>query len=382
MSTDTPQLPAFLIEPLACPPGRCRYPGRPLPPISTQLETLLYRYFYDAYEEACTAPTGQGQEERHQYVETLVLTLADNFRPEEMLPILATQQAKMQAESPSQEPPDRPGMEDREQLLFVGLVADLVSAVASDFSAVNRQYCLHDLLDPARYKVWERHAAELRAYRTAGLIEAAANQFSTESILERLRTAIAGGKIDASYGGVETWERKMREVIAKSRELVQTAQFDSAFPAFKRYYRVLERPGCIIGILSQCLGEESCHDVDSFRQFWDDSPQLAQFIHFLLLPTAIQDALLSSAPTPPVSIAALDPNPLAPSGSSFLAQTQFQLTLFRSQPRQRHCHLPLFYRPPLLLPPPIPLLHHNLNRLLIDFNGSTTSTIPLTSTNS
>ena len=300
MSTDAPQLPTFLTEPLACPPGRCQYPGRPLPPIFTQLETFLRQTFLDRLGDVIYVNGINSASEHLDAIDSTILCLAKRRSPEEValeIEVKCEELKKLEigeeglAEYSS-------GNERRFRTLLASFVEDAVTAFDDCVRKFNptSQHCLHSFLDPHFLPVWNVFDATRRVVRAGwkGKVDV-----SPRALLDELLAAIAEGSIEQSlWSEVDAWEREITRVRSKYLKTITSYFARKMEAAFRRegYHAIIERRGSIIGILSHFL---RCNDSPpisyiSFRAYADGSPQLAQFFRLLQSPAAIRYPVLSS----------------------------------------------------------------------------------------
>lgn len=296
MSKELPQLPAFLTQPLVCPRNRCNYRGRPLPPVFTELASLLPKWFLGRCVDGLRIHTLQNTS-RSGSRSTINAGIIQRLRADpRCTPKKVLQASKLYAST-------APTVESHTSMrdLFIPTVIknqlkETILEAMEEFSTG----CLHDFLDPAGFELWEAFSDEPheREYELQEL-----DEVESPSLADQVAAAITRGELDDRIWGQRAeWERELMYVQAKEVKLLTDANVKESRTEFEKlgYREVLERPGAIEGLLCLFLSAKS-HSFPDILSF--DSPQLAQFYNFCQSPAARRKRVLASTLRSTVSAA-------------------------------------------------------------------------------
>lgn len=215
-------LPAFLTEPIACPPGRCYVPHTPLHPITPELAALLPRVFLDLCELEFRTVTTRATQAQDDFQNQKVLKII-KMCPPKMARVASEVVMKSEGTGGEKSVPSQ-------RIKDVGVaVQDTFDAALSRFSQqampvfareVNRLplCCLHDVLDPSRIEDWRRIARRVRPPQ----LTPSDWELGPQPLFRIISAAIAKGEVDASsWGGRKEWES---DAVLLKRELHKAAR--------------------------------------------------------------------------------------------------------------------------------------------------------------
>ena len=192
MSTGTLQLPAFLTEPLTCPPNRCNYPERPFPPVPNELETLLPIYLVGRIRDGTRYVSlidheKKSTEERGKAMEGIVDFLRRGGSPKEL----------RQWKSPRSKPPpsdDPKTIEDRIIPTIRFYQCEAMEEIFKVFTSDRlKRPCVHDLLNPSHLGIWDKVAARRQCSPRTEF-----KRPDEQSLLDRISESIVAGELDDS----------------------------------------------------------------------------------------------------------------------------------------------------------------------------------------
>ena len=289
MSTEPPQLPAFLTQPLTCPPNRCNYPERPLPPIPTELETILPIWLFrrlEEYFEICRTRHPATTQEKMDGFVVIALRLTESspetLRQDGVACAMVEEACQI-------------NMSDDIKYRFVkeAVAHSLARGVEEINGAFGEQCCLHTLLDPSFIGRWESMSSSTTRTRTTITKE------ESEPLLERVMAAIEAGELnDEDWGEKEEWESEvllLQESCTQAAEDLMGRTEREMFETFG-YQEVVKGANAVLGLLSQLLDTKTI-SLAGIRSFTKIPPELAQLVRFCQGAAPIRtDAVAGASP--------------------------------------------------------------------------------------
>ena len=131
-------------------------------------------------------------------------------------------------------------------------------------------------------------------------------EYDPRRLFDRISTALAEGEVQYSeyWGERKEWEREvlqMREERLRVGRLgeVLVKDLEGVFDRWG-YRSVLERPGAMVGMLSQLL--PSLGFPQDSVQTLSDAPQFKQLVRFCESPLALRRSILAASPPPRNSV--------------------------------------------------------------------------------
>ena len=237
MSQELPQLPAFLTQPLSCPPNRCNYPGRPLPPISTELALLLPKWFIGRLVNWLDNAAHFVRASKAELRETAALL--DDLKS--LPPKFVLENASALYTSTSLDGLDA----ELVGTLFPRVIQDQLPSLAREifaaFGTDNGFSCVHDLLDPSQIGTWRRLCESPDTRQLPSLEEK-----DWGPLVETISGAISLGEVDATEWGTRLqWERDVTMIFQKHLQLRSENMGRKSRGMFESlgYRAALERPG-------------------------------------------------------------------------------------------------------------------------------------------
>ena len=301
-SVKAPELPAALLAPQTCPPGRCRFPGVPLPPPSPIiLAALTKAYFAQMRRQlagGCYALIADKKWES-SIIEARLLELARaGFSPDEIIAQIGSKEERIRTEKAIR----RTWSNHRDMFIEASQVYQYIAheslAGSAEFIRMNlarmmngREYtivvngaeeplCLHDVLDPQNIEEWTAFLDVHQIFPLSDFLP----EFGTrdqESFLQRVNDVVLRGKATGTgWESAVMWRRKMKiandafyHVLAGE---AQEFMFADRFSGKAR--QALEQLGSALPLLAQLLFRPPTKDT---RQFLIDSPIIHQFSVFV-----------------------------------------------------------------------------------------------------
>ena len=194
-----------------------------------------------------------------------------------------------------------------------GELPSLAREIFAAFGTDNDFSCVHDFLDPSQMGTWRR-LCESPDPRQLPSPEGK----EWGPLVEAISGAISLGEVDATEWGTRLeWERDVTMIFQKYLQLRSENMGRKSRGMFESlgYRAVLERPGAILGLVSQIMLAEgpSSAALDSHIAH---SPQFLQFFRFCQAPAALRNIILAPplSSSSPASRSTSQPS----TGSSFL----------------------------------------------------------------
>lgn len=200
MPEKLPGLPAFLTQPLSCPPHRCQHPGEPLPSIPTELASLLPEWLIvrlaNGVRDACimTEP-----------VDTILDAMIVQHLRRGPTPAQLAQRypgiVAMTAPSKASDPDICDYIARVAAPQLAATTADLFQYFFEDDP---EKGCLHTFLDPAHIKRW-RYLSDNPYPFTQDR-----SQPDLRALLDRISAGIDWRELnDSTWGTREEWQREI-----------------------------------------------------------------------------------------------------------------------------------------------------------------------------
>ena len=287
MSTEPPQLPAFLTQPLTCPSNRCNYPERPLPPIPTELETILPIWLFRRLEEYLEIDRTPNPTTTQQKMDGLIILA---LRSTKSSPKTLRQNSEA---SGILEERYLPKLDDTSKYLVIkeAVAHSLARGVEEINGVFGNECCLHTLLDPAFIGRWESLVISTARTKTTFTKE------ESEPLLEQVIAGIEAEELDdEDWGEKEEWER---EIVLLQESCTQAVKdgfgrtMREMFETFG-YQEVLKEAKAVLGLLSQLLDTKTT-SLANIRSFTTTPPQLAQLVRFCQGAAPIRTDVIAAA---------------------------------------------------------------------------------------
>ena len=289
MSTEPPQLPAFLTQPLTCPSNRCNYPERPLPPIPTELETILPIWLFRRLEEYLEIDRTPNPTTTQQKMDGLIILA---LRSTKSSPKTLRQNSEA---SGILEERYLPKLDDTSKYLVIkeAVAHSLARGVEEINGVFGERCCLHTLLDPSFVGHWES------MYSSTTRTETTFTKEEAEPLLERVMAAIEAGELhDEDWGENEEWEREILLLQESCTQAVKDRFGRAMREAFETsgYQEVVKGANAVLGLLSQLLDTKTI-SLAGIRSFTKIPPELAQLVRFCQGAAPIRtDAVAGASP--------------------------------------------------------------------------------------
>ena len=312
MSTEPPQPPAFLTQPLTCPPNRCNYPGRPLPAFPSELETILLRWIQDdlehEFQQAAIVKAVARVRRSNDDVRSGIRR--SGKKPSDL--VLRFVPSPRGDRSPPKE------IAARRTRILAKILPSVAQITINTFDDGREKIsCLHDFLDHSQSELWGRLEAAGAAARDAAARDrdaAALEKPDARATVDYLIYDADRGDIDTSgWGTMIEWERDVTLVYAGYTRQVREFFAKEMRESFRQgqHSVLLDRSGAVATILSHLLSAASTLTMTP-SSFLAQSSGFAELVRHFDIHTTLSPSFLATLspiiPSEGVSVGSDSPN--------------------------------------------------------------------------